>query len=385
MSESLPVLLAGVPAGTLLRDDEGRFEFRYLASWRADPMAYPLSVSMPLSREVHGHEIIQPWLWNLLPDSREVVAGWAEHFHLPPEDVFATLAAVGGDCAGAVQFGEHRSRNTGPQAVRWLDDAEMAARLRHLRGDQSAWREDGDPSQATLAGAHPKMSLLFDGTRWGVPPDGMPTTHILKLATAPGEEEDEHLRLDQARALDLQAARSAMVRFEDQAALAVERFDRIRDGSQACKRLHAEDMCQALGRWAYHKYERDGGPGITDVVTLLRRVCSDPETEIARFVDAVIFNCLIGNTDAHAKNYSLMVAPGGTVRLSPLYDLTSTTIPAGGTHDDRRLSMSIGGENRLHAIGEAQWVAMAGEAGLDRDAVIARVADLTERYRVSQG
>ncbi len=385
MTETLPVLLDGKAAGTVLRDHEGRLEFRYLSSWQDDPLAYPLSVSMPLSRELHGPEVIQPWLWNLLPDSREIVGGWASHFHLPPQDVFATLASVGADCAGAVCFGEHPFQSAGYQGVRWLTDADVAARLRHMQGDPSAWREDGDPSQATLAGAHPKLSLFFDGTRWGVPPDGLPTTHILKLETHADEEENEHARLDQARALGMKTARSRIVYFEDQLALAVERFDRVREGSGPWKRVHMEDMCQALGRWAYQKYERDGGPGVREIAELIRCVSSCPEQDVDRFVDGVIFNWLIGNTDAHAKNYSLLIGPGNSVRLAPLYDLTTIPMPVGTARADMRLSMAIGGETRLGAIGEAHWRRMAGEAGLEAGAVQARVADLTSRLKALQG
>ena len=182
--------------------------------------------------------------------------------------------------------------------------------------------------------------------------------------------------MGQARALGLEVANTQVLRWGSQTALVVERFDRANSGW-----IHQEDLCQATGRLPTAKYERNGGPGAAEIATLLRRVCTDGEADIGRFVDALILTWLSGNTDAHAKNYSLVLAPGGQVRLAPLYDMTSAldTAPRSELH----LSMAIGGETRLDRIGAPHWQALGREIGLDPKAVTRRVDALSARFRTA--
>ena len=185
----------------------------------------------------------------------------------------------------------------------------IAERLRALREDHSAWRIPRDTGQFSLAGAQPKTALLFENKKWGVPSGRVPTTHILKPPSGEfdGHAENEHFCLELARALGLPVVDSRIMHFKDEVAIVVERYDRVRIAG-GLRRVHQEDMCQALGIPPTRKYQNEGGPGIRDIVDLLSDVLDELQREdIATFLDSVVYNWLIAGTDAHAKNYALLI------------------------------------------------------------------------------
>jgi len=198
MTNHLIALLDGREVGAVHYKDS-RLSFSYSETWRNDPNAYPLSLSMPLGSATHGHARIEAFLWGLLPDNDRVLQNWGKRFQVSPKNVFRLLAHVGEDCAGAVQFVTPERLPTlvaEPTAreVQWLTEDDVAERLRTLRADHSAWRTASDTGQFSLAGAQPKTALLFERRRWGVPSGRVPTTHILKPPTGEwdGHAENEH-------------------------------------------------------------------------------------------------------------------------------------------------------------------------------------------------
>src|SRR5438105_15773287 len=184
MTTELMSILDGRETGRIVRDKRARLTFTYNEEWRTTENAYPLSISMPLALAQHGHAKIDPFLWRLLPDNQMVLDQWAKKFHVSARNAFSLVSAVGEDCAGAVQFvrPERLEVITGaaPPEIEWLDEADIAKRLRALREDHSAWRIPRDTGQFSLAGAQPKTALLLENGRWGVPSGRVPTTHILK-------------------------------------------------------------------------------------------------------------------------------------------------------------------------------------------------------------
>jgi serine/threonine-protein kinase HipA len=378
MTNRLIALLAGREVGTV-HYKNARLSFVYSDAWRADPNAYPLSLSMPLASAEHGHARIEAFLWGLLPDNDRVLENWGKRFQVSPRNVFRLLAHVGEDCAGAVQFVdperlEALQADTAAKEVKWLTEDEVAARLRALRADHSAWRSAQDTGQFSLAGAQPKTALLFERKRWGVPSGRTPTTHILKPPTGDwdGHAENEHFSLQLARAAGLIVPNSTVQHFGDEIAIVVERYDRVRDGRQWA-RIHQEDMCQALGIYPMRKYENDGGPGARTIAELLREQSSNPEEDVQSFVDAIIFNWLIAGTDAHAKNYGLLLGSGGVVRLAPFYDLASILPYQTIDIQKAKLAMKIGGEYRLRYIGLRHWRKFAAEMRLDEGLLMDRI------------
>ncbi|MGE6699475.1 type II toxin-antitoxin system HipA family toxin [Hyphomonas sp. NPDC076900] len=419
-----------------LTQKQGRLAFTYSDDWRGSDGAYPLSTSMPLVSKDHGHRAVTAFLWGLLPDNEQVLQRWARTFQVSARNPFALLSHVGEDCAGAVQFvSEKRApaflKETGDNAVEWLSEKEIGRRLTMLKQDAGAGRSPRDTGQFSLAGAQPKTALYYDGKKWGIPHGRMPTTHILKPPTDEfdGFAENEHVCLQLAAALGLPAARSTVQAFDGATTIVVERYDRRRvteivtDRLKAAEaldkqaeaataagnssladrlrrqaasireqgrslaetspgpvlRVHQEDFCQALSIPPVNKYQNQGGPGPTEMIAHLRTHAANPEDgarDVLRLVDAQIFNWLIGGTDAHGKNYSILIGASGRIRLAPLYDIAS--ILAYAEHDPRKvnLAMKIGDEYRLSRITGSEWLKFAATNKLEQDLVLERIRSL---------
>lgn len=383
MSSELIAFANDAIMGRVSRGSGGKLTFRYEESWRTAREAYPLSLCLPLIRAEHPSDRIEPFLWGLLPDNEGVLGKWAQRFHVSARDAFGLLSAVGEDCAGAVQFVrperlEH-IKNAQEREIEWLTERDVADRLRRLREDHSAWRTPSDTGQFSLAGAQPKTALLFDQGGWGVPSGRIPTTHILKPPTGEwdGHAENEHMCLEIASRLGLLVARSSVRRFANEIAIVLERYDRLPAGG-AFIRVHQEDACQATGISPVRKYESDGGPGARTIVALLRDNSDSPEDDIAAFLDALAFNWLIVGTDAHAKNYSMLIGSGGTVRFAPLYDIASILPYNIAPMQKIRLAMKIGGNYRVRDIGLHQWEKLAVDVRINPGQLTSRLRAMCE-------
>jgi serine/threonine-protein kinase HipA len=385
MTSELIAILDGQIVGRVTSSTRARLTFIYDEKWRSAPNAYPLSISMPLALTEHPHRVIESFLWNLLPDNQNILDGWGRKFQVSARSAFALISAVGEDCAGAAQFLRSERLDAivrpRPKEIEWLDEAELANRLRVLREDHSAWRIPGDTGQFSLAGAQPKTALLLEDGRWGVPSGRVPTTHILKPPSANfhGHVENEHFCLELARAIGLPVADSTIMRFQDELAIVVQRYDRVRPAT-GLRRVHQEDVYQALGLLPTRKYQNESGPSVRDTVELLNTYSSDPAQDVDTFLDAIVYNWLIAGTDAHAKNYALLIGAQSRIRLAPLYDLASI-LPYPEFDAQRiKLSMKIGGEYRLRDIGVSQWRKVAVELRRNPDALLERVREITANF-----
>jgi serine/threonine-protein kinase HipA len=383
MKKELVALLDGQIVGRIMRDERGRLTFVYSDPWRGSNDAYPLSLSMPLALTQHGNDRIEPYLWGLLPDNPMVLDFWARKFHVSPRNAFGLIGAVGEDCAGAGQFVLPARLDAvierHPGEIEWLDEAGLAQRLRTLREDHSAWRIPHDTGQFSLAGAQPKTALMLDKGKWGVPSGRIPTTHILKPPTGQfdGYAENEHFCLELARALGLPAVDSKIIHFQDEIAIVVTRYDRIRIQGNL-RRVHQEDVCQALAINPARKYQNEGGPGIAKIADLLRTYSGRPKEDMETLVDSIIYNWLIVGTDAHAKNYALLIGRGGSVRLAPLYDLASALPYSQIDLRRAKMSMKIGGEYLFQNISQHHWQKMSQEIRLDAGRVTERLHSISE-------
>jgi serine/threonine-protein kinase HipA len=379
----LVALLDGKEIGRVHNDARGRLTFVYGDEWRNAAEAYPLSLSMPLAAKEHGRTVVEAFLWGLLPDNERVLARWAAKFQVSARNVFGLISHVGEDCAGAVQFVTAERldaiRSGKEDKVEWLDESDIAMRLKTLREDHAAWRLPRDTGQFSLAGAQPKTALLLQNDRWGIPSGRIPTTHILKPPTGhfDGHAENEHICLTLARNLGLPTAQSKVMRFGDEIAIVIERYDRQSKGNDII-RVHQEDICQALGIMPTKKYQNDGGPSAVNITELLRTYSTDRQDDLDTFIAALGFNWLIAGTDAHAKNFSLLLSGRG-VRLAPLYDLAS--ILPYDEFDLRKvkLAMKIGGEYKLSHIALRQWQKFAREMGVDADELVGALASMAKQ------
>jgi serine/threonine-protein kinase HipA len=383
MTRTLTVFMGERRAGTISCDVRSS-SFEYDLDYLGQRDSTPISLSMPLQPGVFPPTVVDPFLWGLLPDNADTLQRWAI-LATPPADEhnpFTLLEHYGRDCAGAIQF--VRPQDVESVALsgstQWLTEEEIGNQLRAIRDDPNAWTFDDSGGRFSLAGAQAKFALLRQGDKWGRPQGATPTTHIIK----PGIPEfrasalNEHVCLTLAAASGLRAARSSIVEFDGESAIVVERYDRVMHDGQV-SRLHQEDFCQALAVMPSQKYQDDGGPSLTRMSRLIRGAQrARPAAETSqRLLLATAFNWLIAGTDAHAKNYSLLLSQR-QVGLAPLYDVASYAPYPKYDPERVRLAQSVGGEYRMAGIGLPQWREQAESLGVDSDVFAGALADLAE-------
>ena len=387
---ALTVALAGRPVADLTQSAAGGLRLAWRDDYRAEAAATPLSLSLRAAESAaYEHDRVAPWLRGLLPDDPRLLAHWVATGAAAAPTPFALVASpIGRDCAGAVSF--HPPSDTdhtnATGEMRWLGDGELAALLFELQLAHAGGLGWPEVAWFTLAGSHPKVALTGQGDRWGVPGAATPTTHILKPPQLRFEHHDinEHLCLAAARRAGLAAARSTVERFEDQTALAVERFDRVTLPDGAIARRHQEDLCGALGFPPTLRYQAEGGPSPAQIADLLR--ARGGEGDVWRFADALAYTWLIAAPGAHARNYAVLL-DGPEAALAPLYDVASwlpyhpaaEQRPHGDFDGDVFLAMDIGGDYQLSAITAASWRRAARRLGLDAAQLVDRVAALARR------
>lgn len=365
-----------------------KLSFTYEPTWQRSSASFPISLSMPLTAQTYADKHIRPFLSGLLPDNTLVLSNWAKKFGVSPKNPFRLLAHVGEECAGAIQFvtpqrAQKLLSENPPTDIQWLSDHQFQDRLRELAKDQSSARRLGDAGQFSLAGAQPKTGLYQcpETGKWGIPSGTAPTTHILKpnMGEFDDYELNEHFCLSLANKVNLRAATSEIINLDDLQIISVKRYDRKHLQDHTVLRVHQEDTCQALSYPPDRKYQSDDGPDAAQIFHLLATASSKPTADQTRFLDALLFNWLIGGTDAHSKNYSLLLAGNGQVRLAPLYDITSClAYPIKIPIQKAKLAMKIASEYKLHKITADHWRRAAKIWKIDQDLVMQRYDILTK-------
>ncbi|MGN0094919.1 MAG: HipA domain-containing protein, partial [Corynebacterium sp.] len=256
--------------------------------------------------------------------------------------------------------------------LRPVDNSEIGDMLRRAMADLPVSSEAVPDGKFSLAGVQAKIALRKDGSVWSSPHGASPSTHILKPANPGMEDQDlvEAVTMGTARRLGLSAAHVDVSEFDGLRCLVVERYDRARLPDGRWVRVHQEDMCQATGTPPFRKYESQRGRGAREVAELIENVSSNADEDTRRFVQALIFNWLICGTDAHARNYSV-VLHGGNVRLAPLYDANSHLAYTDGGSSD--LSMGIDGIFRVSLLTRRRWVDEAMHLHVDPDWMVTEI------------
>lgn len=371
MPKSLDVHLYGVKVAELRFVGPSRYRLTYDDDWISRADAVPLSYSLPLSERVHEGDVLLNFLDNLLPDGERVRERWAISAGLDRTEPFGLLEACGRDVAGAATFTPRWESSREPGLLTPVDDAEIAARIRRLRADDSDWVEStATAGKFSLGGAQGKFALARDGDAWWEPTGEYPTTHIFKprVTGLVDGEVVEYVIMAAATALGLETASVALARFGDEQSLVVRRFDRARADGETL-RIHQEDLCQALGYSRLRKYEQHGGPSYRRILEFLAERADEGSRR--RFAESVFFSWLVLNTDAHAKNYSVQILPEQTT-LAALYDLSSLLPyirpddPSTRERDiaDTRLALRLVDDYRVGALTRTDWEGAARDAGI---------------------
>jgi serine/threonine-protein kinase HipA len=377
--DELLVYLNETPLGVLRRDSKGKLLFRYDDDYLSRGPGIPLSLSMPLFEREHRDERVTPFLWGLLPDNALLLQRWASRFHVSASNPFALLREIGEDCAGAIRFlPSERAAEASRGGLVPLTTEDIARRLSELKRDPSLAREPADVGRFSLAGAQAKTAFQKKEGRWFLPSGSEPTTHIFKppRPDLAGHVENEHFCLRFAARMGLRSAHSEVVRFDDELAIVVERYDRTSVGGKLV-RIHQEDMCQALSIHPGRKYESEGGPGIPKIMDLLN-YSSDSAQDRDRFMEAIVLNYILVGSDAHAKNYSLLLGSRGAVRLAPLYDIASL-LPYASRPRDFRMAMRVDRAYRDDQIFPHHFVKMARQCEYPVKRLQTLIVDFLER------
>lgn len=378
--DSLGVWWGQRSAGELSIDRGGAMHFAYAPDWLTDPEAPDLSRAMPKREAEYDDAICKAIFGGLLPEEGQRTA-IARALGVSPDNPFRLLAALGGDVAGALAFlptGEHplQAATGHPEP---LDDAALAELIDRLPRVPMLAGEGG--ARLSLAGAQSKLPVVLVGGQVAVPLPGQPSTHLIKPEPDrfPGLAANEAFCLALARAIGLDAVEAEWRQAKERPYLLVTRYDR--DDRAAAngvvQRLHQEDFAQALGVPSNRKYAAEGGPVFRDCFALLRETAARPALEVLKLVDAAIFNVIIGNADAHAKNFSLLrqEGTGNLIVLAPLYDLVATVMWA---ELAPRFAMTFGGAGTLEQLEAKHFDRFATDAGVAAPFVRRRASQLAE-------
>lgn len=390
----IPLYLDTLRLGDIHVATDGALSFSYAPEWLATRGAFPLSLTIPLRPGPHARDVVEPWLANLLPEEQQLVRV-ARSLGLDRSDALAILREIGADTAGALSFGapaDPAAWSYTPLTEFYGAPDEATALALHF--DDLVRRpflagEDG--VRQSLAGGQQKSALaVLDRDRRAVlrlpleddslaiPRRGAPSTVIVKPdnASLPGIVENEIYCLRLARAAGIEAVPVTALAAGQRRAICALRYDRRIGRSGRIVRLHQEDFAQANALPPGLKYEVGTVPGLS-LKALLDTGRALPPTDALALLDQVIFNILVGNADAHAKNHSLLLPVSGPPRLAPLYDVSSV-LP--WPQVNPFFAQKLAGRKRKPGdMAARHWDAISAEAGFRPTDVRARVAELVDR------
>lgn len=358
---SLAVYLHGERVGLLEQKEGELLQFTYDSAWLAKSGVSPLSHSLPLQSEAFPAKKARPFFAGLLPEEepRKIVA---KILGISEANDFAMLERIGGECAGAVQLLPAETNPTEQSSIppHEFSASELEQIVAELPRRPLLAGRDG--LRLSLAGAQDKLPVLIRDGRICLPLDNTPSSHILKPEPArfSGLAANEWLGLTLARAIGLDTPAAEFCVIGQTPCLLIARYDRRLDTNGRIQRIHQEDFCQALGFPPERKYQAENGPTLRHCLELLRTWSTVPARDIPAFIDGLIFNILLGNADAHAKNYSLLYIDGER-RLAPFYDLVSTLAWPELT---TKPAMQIGHATSISVFAAAEWKILARETGL---------------------
>ena len=374
----LAVLWDDETVGHITPARNGGLTFAYAQNW-LDGTARPISLSLPCDEKSFDEVRSTAFFENLLPEE-EQYQELCSKARLSPRDIYGFLEHYGKECAGALVIANEWEADEPLPNMGYCDVTEELERglaENILQPQANLISKMG--TRLSIAGAQNKLPVLWKGNRFFVPEADSfaPTNAILKPASPrfPDLHKNELFCMKLARAVGLDVPDAALVSFGDSLAYVVKRYDRV-EVEGGIKRLHQEDFCQALGVSRVHKYEENRGPGFAACgQLLLRPEVFDAAGARDNLIRCVLFNYLIGNCDAHAKNFSLIYDKDAGVRLAPFYDLVSTRVYP---NLSPRFAMSIGKTWEYDEINKDSWKRFAKSLTVRDKLVFTLMEELTD-------
>ena len=360
--ETLNVFFGQIRVGSLSINSRRQFSFEYSRKWLESPEAFQISISLPMQEGGFPHDTVKSFFSNLLPESvvRKLIS---KQLGISDKNDFMLLKRIGGECAGAISILPESETPESPDQYKYhsLSDMQLADLIMLIPRRPLLAGQEG--IRISLAGAQEKLALFYKDPDFYIPTNGALSNVILKPAMAHFQSsiENECFCMMLAKSVNLNVPPVSIIRKESQQVLLIKRYDRYLD-NDAFKRIHQEDLCQAMGLSHELKYQADGGPGLKTCFDFVRMYSANPIKDLQQLIEWVFFNFLIGNMDAHAKNLSFMYQ-GKQIRLAPFYDMMCTNI-----YKDlsQKLAMKIGGENRPEWIMERHWNRFAEEIKISK-------------------
>lgn len=356
MSDLLNVYLNNEFVGVLSKDNNGGVCFQYDESAK-----HQLSLSLPIRKELYPNADCKGFFNGLLPESEQVRIYIGKKYGINPKNDFSLLQAIGYDCAGAVAFFEDKPKNLKEYYTikgRVLSDDELEEYINELPKKPLAL---GSDKRLSLAGAQDKTAVILKNKKVAIPDDNVPSTHILKPAIVGLNEtiENEYICLKVAEKLGIKIPNVRMGKANNTGYFLIERYDReIKNGK--IKRIHQEDFCQASNIPSAYKYQSEGGVDFKRCVEILKKT-TRPAVSIKQFVELMIFNYLIGNNDAHGKNFSILHYDNGEIVFAPAYDVLCTSVYP---ELSSKMAMKIGGYYESEKIYPRHFERMAKDIGI---------------------
>lgn len=372
MAKRLNIYWQALPVGRLWLDDKRNFIFQYDEAW-INAKKNPLSLRLPLRKKPFPDNVSKPFFSNLLPESRirTLIAG---KLGVSEKNDFKLLEELGGECAGAISL---ISENHSPETkghYQPLSSPDLDKMIENMPCKPMLTAKEG--MRLSLAGAQNKLPIYIKGKIFYLPYGNFSSSHILKPKIPEFEDtvENEAFCMMLAEKCGLPVPKISIHQGKYPVCL-IKRYDREIKPDGSILRLHQEDFCQALGYGYDQKYESEGGPSLKDSFALLAKYSAKPIVDKRNLLQWVVFNYLIGNCDAHAKNISILFDKE-EVQLAPFYDLMSTIIYP---ELARKLAMKVGGENRLAWIMRRHWERLALNADVGEKAIIGICKEMGEK------
>ncbi|MBQ7606441.1 MAG: HipA domain-containing protein [Desulfovibrionaceae bacterium] len=369
MPTELNVFLFDKKVGKLRMPDAKR-PLKIFFSYDSNYNGPSLSLSLPPLRKEFDEDISYAFFENLLPE-RGLLSEITKQCRISSHDLMGYLELFGRETAGAIVVTD--SKNIP------INDGEYRD-VTHIIENYSVRNTVplviSTKARLTLAGAQDKLAVSIKNGRVLVPQGYSPTTHILKPDSLhfPNIVYNEAFCLDVAERLGIATVEHAILFFNEKPYLALKRYDRVIENGYI-RRLHQEDFCQAMGIFGSAKYQRSGiYAGIYDIADTARHAGINVEK---RLIDYILFNIIIGNNDAHAKNFSLLYDSNGTTSLAPLYDTICTEVYP---ELDNEMAMSIGRHFYRNELLLSDIKLLAEDIGISCEYTYDRIVILSQNF-----